>query len=107
MNPITERLVFNPIWLAPEAMKPNPSYNHLVDTYAFGVILWELIVRKKFFGELGWTSTVEDRVINGHRPTIPDETAPSEYIELIKRCWVSFMLFSSLLFSAVAEVFFF
>eukprot|EP01125_Pyxidicula_operculata_P013682 TRINITY_DN4547_c0_g1_i2.p1 TRINITY_DN4547_c0_g1~~TRINITY_DN4547_c0_g1_i2.p1 ORF type:complete len:582 (+),score=141.35 TRINITY_DN4547_c0_g1_i2:124-1869(+) len=85
INPITGRFVDNPVWLAPEIMKNEP-YNEKVDTYAYGVIIWELLTREEFFGEWSFFSDIQDLVVSGKRPGIPEGT-PLIYENVIQKCW--------------------
>lgn len=82
---VAGRLVTNPVWLAPEIIR-NKEYTHKVDVYSFGVILYEIAVRQKFFGELRFMSQLEDKILAGKRPTIP-ETCPKLISGLIEECW--------------------
>ncbi len=52
------------MWLAPEILMNQP-YNWMVDTYAFGIICWELITREKVFGDDVYMSEVEDKIKRG------------------------------------------
>lgn len=77
------------MWLAPEVLKEE-EYTEKADIYSFGVILWELLTRKQFFGEYKFLSEIEERIIAGQRPEIPDTKEcrmVPEYIDLIKECW--------------------
>ena len=62
-------------------------YDERVDTYGFGVILWELVTRSAFFGEIAFAGEVQDRVLAGERPLIP-ATCPPGYATCIESCWV-------------------
>jgi serine/threonine protein kinase len=46
-----ERKDFSPCYLAPELISGS-SYNEKVDTYAFGVLIWELFSKKTPFASL-------------------------------------------------------
>ncbi len=48
-----------------------------------GVILWELLTREKFFGEVTFNAELEDKLLRGERPPIPDDCIPS-YADLIR-----------------------
>lgn len=77
------------MWLAPEVLKEE-EYTEKADIYSFGVILWELLTRKQFFGEYKFLSEIEEKIISGQRPAIPDTKecrAVPEYIELLQECW--------------------
>ncbi|EFA77446.1 leucine-rich repeat-containing protein [Heterostelium album PN500] len=82
---ITNRGVENPVWLAPEVIEKQEASTQS-DVYAFGVILWELLTYQDFFGDLGFMSLLEDKVVSGERPPIPDD-CPSAYAQLIRDCW--------------------
>ena len=83
--PITGRFVDNPLWLAPEVLI-GKGYDMRVDTYAYGVILWELLSREDYFGDISFMSEVEDRVVKGIRPEIGK--CPSLYNDIVEACWV-------------------
>jgi len=84
---LTGRLVDNPVWLAPEVLK-NIPYDERVDTYAYGVILYELVEREQFFGSTLFFSDIQDYVCAGKRPVIGTET-PTELKNIIEKCWHS------------------
>ncbi len=46
------------------------------DVYSFGVILYELLVRHRYFAEDLWMSKLETKIIGGVRPALPDECLP-------------------------------
>jgi serine/threonine protein kinase len=73
------------VWLAPEVMA-DKIYTVKADVYSIGVILWELLTRKAFFGEIRFMSLLEDKVKSGERPPIPDDCVPA-YRRLIEDCW--------------------
>jgi small GTP-binding protein len=83
------RDVDNPVWLAPEVLKEE-EYTEKADIYSYGVILWELLTRKQYFGEYKFLSEIEEKIIAGQRPEIPDtkecQMVP-EYIDLVRECW--------------------
>jgi len=80
-----DRLVDNPVWLAPEIMRKEP-YNEKVDTYAYGVILYELVEREQFFGSCGFFSDIQDFVIDSKRPTLSPDI-PTDMKRIIEKCW--------------------
>lgn len=67
--PLTTRCVDNPTWLAPEILLQKP-YHTAADVYSFGVILYEISTRKRYFGEERFFSEIERRVVVGERPDI-------------------------------------
>ncbi|EGG24144.1 leucine-rich repeat-containing protein [Cavenderia fasciculata] len=82
---ITNRGVENPVWLAPEIIEKQEATTQS-DIYAYGVILWELLTQKDYFGDLTFMSMLEDKVVNGERPEIP-ESCPPAYSQLVQDCW--------------------
>jgi len=85
-QPITIRKVDNPVWQAPEILRSEP-YNHKVDTYAYGVILFELLTRDTYFGEVKFISDLSVMVENGKRPKVPDEISHRIYKKAMNECW--------------------
>jgi serine/threonine protein kinase len=73
------------VWLAPE-VSANKIYTVKADVYSIGVILWELLTRQNFFGNIRFMSILEDKVKAGERPPIPDDCIPA-YRRLIEDCW--------------------
>lgn len=55
------------MWLAPEVMA-NKVYTTKADIYSIGVILWEILTRQAFFGEITFMSVLEDKVPFPFRP---------------------------------------
>ena len=53
------------------------KYSEKAVVYSAGVIMWEIASRKRFFSEIAFLSQVEDRVIAGERPDIPQVRQPS------------------------------
>lgn len=75
----------NPTWTAPEILSKK-KYTIKVDVYSFGVILWEMLTRKFFFGEIRFMSELDAAVRAGKRPAIPQESAAPLRI-LVDTCW--------------------
>jgi len=70
--------------LAPEILE-NIGYTEVVDTYAFGVICWELLSREMFLGEIAWLSVLQQKIVAGVRPSVPP--CPESYHKIITLCW--------------------
>jgi len=89
-HPLFGRPVDNPVYLAPEILL-NQEYKPTVDTYAFGVILWESITRKMYFGDIKFLTEVETSVKTGKRPPIPSpaDGCPETFNDLISSCWAA------------------
>mmetsp|Transcript_560 Transcript_560/g.1284 ORF Transcript_560/g.1284 Transcript_560/m.1284 type:complete len:1538 (-) Transcript_560:24-4637(-) len=82
------KVVDNPVWLAPEILQKK-NYNEKVDVYSFGVIMWELLTQEMFFGDITFMAQMEDRIIKGERPPIPEPESPidEKYGALIRGAW--------------------
>lgn len=80
------RDVANPTWLAPEIIREE-EFDVSSDVYSYGIILWELLVRKHPYAEYRtqFMFELEDIIKRGTRPTIPLD-CPTEYAALITRC---------------------
>eukprot|EP01127_Copromyxa_protea_P005655 TRINITY_DN1551_c0_g2_i1.p1 TRINITY_DN1551_c0_g2~~TRINITY_DN1551_c0_g2_i1.p1 ORF type:complete len:537 (-),score=105.19 TRINITY_DN1551_c0_g2_i1:268-1752(-) len=85
-GPITKKKVDNPVWCAPETLVPNPSYDARADIYSYGVICWELLTRKDYFGWIPWIGDLQETIVGGHRPVIPKE-CPVGFKRIISSCW--------------------
>eukprot|EP01124_Arcella_intermedia_P010567 TRINITY_DN17088_c0_g1_i1.p1 TRINITY_DN17088_c0_g1~~TRINITY_DN17088_c0_g1_i1.p1 ORF type:complete len:1967 (-),score=438.86 TRINITY_DN17088_c0_g1_i1:33-5933(-) len=83
-HPISSRVVDNPRWLAPEILE-GKAYDLTVDTYAFGIITWEMFTRDEFFNDI-FNYEIEERVMAGERQEIPKE-CPPQYSQIIESCW--------------------
>eukprot|EP01113_Clastostelium_recurvatum_P020910 TRINITY_DN2475_c0_g1_i1.p1 TRINITY_DN2475_c0_g1~~TRINITY_DN2475_c0_g1_i1.p1 ORF type:complete len:834 (-),score=248.83 TRINITY_DN2475_c0_g1_i1:123-2624(-) len=80
------KFVGTPLYMAPEMYIDPTNYNNSIDVYAFGIILWELITRKKPFHEVRTSFELEKIVREGMRPTIPAEV-PQILADLVRACW--------------------
>eukprot|EP00026_Physarum_polycephalum_P000787 Phypoly_transcript_00788.p1 GENE.Phypoly_transcript_00788~~Phypoly_transcript_00788.p1 ORF type:complete len:1214 (+),score=135.27 Phypoly_transcript_00788:100-3741(+) len=77
-------------WVAPEAFNGEDMFKKPADVYSFGIILWQLLTRKKTPHEdFNYaTENLVEYVENGGRPKIEkDINAPKEFVELINKCW--------------------
>eukprot|EP01113_Clastostelium_recurvatum_P023171 TRINITY_DN2769_c0_g1_i7.p1 TRINITY_DN2769_c0_g1~~TRINITY_DN2769_c0_g1_i7.p1 ORF type:complete len:485 (-),score=129.90 TRINITY_DN2769_c0_g1_i7:665-2119(-) len=77
----------SPLYMAPEMML-NKSYDEKCDVYSFGIVLWELYVRKEpFEGEFTTFPQLAEGVVRQQkRPRLPDNTPPL-LRNLIVSCW--------------------
>lgn len=72
-------------YMAPEVASTRP-YNHKADVYSFGVILWELITRKKPYEGMN-RQLFYQRVVNGgERPPLIKKW-PKDLQSLLTECW--------------------
>jgi tRNA A-37 threonylcarbamoyl transferase component Bud32 len=81
-----------PLWMAPEVIeaqgeKKKITYDEKVDIYSYGIILSELINRKAPFSEIDNFFKVIPQVLEGNRPAFDKESAPSNFVALMERCW--------------------
>lgn len=74
-------------YMAPEVFRGEP-YNHSVDTYSFGILLWEMLALEKPYSELNIDlDGLEREVIRGGlRPPLQDEW-PQSIWEMMCACW--------------------
>jgi len=86
----------NPRWLAPELMEEGAKATAAADTFAFGVVLWELLA-----WDIPWTGVADFRifgaVLDGQRLQLPLENllpGPGgprygfdKYVTLMHSCW--------------------
>ncbi|XP_050267796.1 serine/threonine-protein kinase STY46-like isoform X9 [Quercus robur] len=72
-------------WMAPEVIEHKP-YDHKVDVFSFGVLLWELLTGKLPYEQLSPLQAAVGVVQKGLRPIIPKQT-PQKLGELLERCW--------------------
>ncbi|MQM12255.1 hypothetical protein Taro_045170 [Colocasia esculenta] len=72
-------------WMAPEMIQHRP-YNHKVDVYSFGIVLWELITGMLPFQNMSAVQAAFAVVNKGVRPIIPPDCLPM-LGEIMSRCW--------------------
>jgi serine/threonine protein kinase len=72
-------------YMAPEVALAKP-YNQSVDTYSFGIILWQIVKGKVPFSGLGRRTYMEHVVVGGERPRL-DRSWPKAFSRLLQRCW--------------------
>eukprot|EP00250_Pteridium_aquilinum_P004551 c14756_g1_i1 orf=582-1826(+) len=71
-------------WMAPEMMQ-NRSYNHKVDVYSFGIVLWELVTGNIPFQKMTAVQAAS-AVVRGARPIVPTD-CPDSLAKIMTRCW--------------------
>lgn len=71
--------------MAPEVALCD-RYNHSVDVYSFGIILWQLLSLAKPYESFSYTMFQEYVVIGGFRPKI-DPSWPKSLRLLMEKCW--------------------
>jgi len=82
-------LVGSPGYMAPEIMRGKhgqAQYDHRVDVYSLSMVLWQLLTAERPFENEGlrvWD--MEDAVLSGRRPKIPD--CDAELKALIEKAW--------------------
>nr|GME09893.1 serine/threonine-protein kinase STY17-like [Ipomoea batatas] len=72
-------------WMAPEVIEHKP-YNHKVDVFSFGIVLWELLTGEIPYVFLTPLQAAIGVVQQGLRPNIPKHTHP-KLAELLENCW--------------------
>jgi len=72
-------------YMAPEVANRKP-YNHKVDVYSFGIILWELFACRKPFENMDAQQYYKKVVHGGERPAI-SRKFPNDLVKMIRSCW--------------------
>ncbi|XP_052379420.1 mitogen-activated protein kinase kinase kinase 7-like isoform X1 [Oncorhynchus keta] len=73
-------------WMAPEVFEGN-NYSEKCDVFSWGIILWEVITRRKPFDEIGGPAfRIMWAVHNGTRPPLI-KSLPKPIESLMTRCW--------------------
>ncbi|KHN72667.1 Mitogen-activated protein kinase kinase kinase 7 [Toxocara canis] len=73
-------------WMAPEVFSGS-KYNEKCDVYSFGIILWEMITRRKPFEDVdGSALVILWKAFTDSRPP-PIANCPEVLMDLIVRCW--------------------
>jgi serine/threonine protein kinase len=77
-------------WIAPELIGVGAgAYTEKVDTYSYGMIMFEVICREVPYEDILNAGQVIQHVKTGGRPdeeAIPPDCSPS-WVELMKECW--------------------
>lgn len=73
-------------WMAPEVFESS-SYTEKCDIFSWGIILWEVLARRKPFDEVGGPAfAIMWAVHKGERPP-PLRKCPPKIDSLMTRCW--------------------
>ncbi|KAL5212264.1 hypothetical protein ABZP36_023111 [Zizania latifolia] len=72
-------------WMAPEMIQHRP-YDHKVDVYSFGIVLWELITGMLPFTNMTAVQAAFAVVNKGARPVIPQDCLPA-LSHIMTLCW--------------------
>lgn len=72
-------------YMAPEVAEHNP-YNEKADVYSYGVILWEMMTKKKAYNNFTLNQFYKLVVKSGERPKIP-KNWPTDFTCIIEECW--------------------
>lgn len=72
--------------LAPELFQVGSRITTGVDTYAFGIMMWEAYTGKRAYHSMKRDEIVEHVYRNHQRPAFPSGT-PQQYAELATLCW--------------------
>lgn len=75
-------------WMAPECFDEHARYGPAVDVFAFGMLMYEMILLSPPWKDFSRDDIME-AVRSGDRPMLTDEqrhSAPSEYIQLMCAC---------------------
>ncbi|KAG8075016.1 hypothetical protein GUJ93_ZPchr0006g45859 [Zizania palustris] len=72
-------------WMAPEMIQHRP-YDHKVDVYSFGIVLWELVTGMLPFTNMTAVQAAFAVVNRGSRPAIPQDCVDT-LSKIMTRCW--------------------
>jgi serine/threonine protein kinase len=73
-------------YMAPEVAKGEP-YNHLVDVFSFGILLWQMCQLETPFASYNVQKHSQYVVRNGERPPLDTKKWSRELCALMKQCW--------------------
>ncbi|OHT02059.1 TKL family protein kinase [Tritrichomonas foetus] len=77
--------VGTPHYTAPEVLS-HTRYGPKVDSFSYGVVLWEMLMRKVPYGDMSHMAIYEHVVTRGWRLGMPNDT-PEGLKKMITRCW--------------------
>ena len=76
-------------WMAPQLLE-GKQYSIKVDVYSYGILLWEILVRKTPYSNLNSPMAILKYVaIDRQRPSLEliDVDCPRELISVMQKCW--------------------
>ena len=81
-------------YMAPELFMVNVHYCEMVDVFAFGIILWELLVGERVWKDEKLVSQIARKVVAGERPSLDElNSCKDEWkiqlLPLLKKCWAN------------------
>ena len=76
-------------WMAPELFEEKPQVTAAADIYAFGMVLWEMIINpyRIPFQDLAPVSLLSAKVKRGEKQETIPESCPPELAQLMRACW--------------------
>lgn len=74
------------LWMAPEVLL-GKALNDRLDVYSYGLVLWEIFMRKEPYGEYRTIQELRDAVCKNKRPQINTKVIPEVMATLIRNCW--------------------
>lgn len=78
--------VGTPHWMAPEMLEGKNQYDEKIDVYAYGIVLWEIVMRRRPYQNLEASAIIAQVLMNDIRPSLP-RSFSGPWRELIESCW--------------------
>ena len=75
------------ILLPPEGATRSDEDRQKSDVYSYGIVMYEVLSRKKPFQELTDESHIIAAVLDGRRPSPIPSDIPPKLVELMEQCW--------------------
>jgi len=74
------------LWMAPEVLL-GKELNDKLDVYSYGLVLWEIFVRKEPYNEYKTVADLREAVCMNKRPIHNKKLIPSEMFQIMESCW--------------------